>query len=270
MSWVALTLTVIGSQYVQFLLRRPPLPFELKLVSLLAMHVLPVFAVVWLAAGSLFFGGEPGAGMRTRLTSFRATLPVGTGTLAAQRILRALLAWMAVWIPILLLSVWYDPEMSGMSSPDAHRQVLQMVAFWMAVSAHVLIGALPLFLWGRLEGFPNMLLSAIVSWTAAWLLAGIIWVDPTGTEKWTAPLIWFGLKLGISGWALVKSWRAGQITWRYAVGLVGGWLALVALLSFALPVWQYQGMRGVLAMALFMPLARLALCPLALAANRSR
>jgi hypothetical protein len=270
LSWVALALLVIGSQYVQLLMDRPGVAFDRKVIAALVLQVLPFLGVLWLAAGGLFLGGEPGVAFRTSLTSFRATLPVGPGALATQRITTALLAWLAVWIPLLVLSGWYDPEISGSRRADVSQQMLHLLAYMLAVSAHVLIGALPLFLWGRLEGFSNMLLCAIVSWAAAWLLAGIVWVDSTETAKWTAPLAWLGLKLGICGWALVTSWRAGQITWRYAACLVSGWVGLVALLTFALPVWQSQGMRGLLGMALFIPLARLALCPLALAANRSR
>lgn len=270
LSWVALALVVIGSQYVQLLMHRPGFVFDFKFFSMVALQVLPLLGVLWLAATGLFLGGEPGAGFSTQLTSFRASLPMGSGALAAQRISTALLVWMAVWVPLLVLSFWFDPELSGAGSEEATRKMLQVLAYLLAVSAHVLIGALPLFLWGRLEGFPNMLLCAIVTWAGAWMVAGMIWMDSATHGKWAAALVWLGCKLGISCWALVKSWRAGHITWRYAAGVVSGWLVVVALLTFALPVWQYQGIRGLLGMALLIPLARLALCPLALAANRSR
>jgi hypothetical protein len=46
------------------------------------------------------------------------------------------------------------------------------LAMKMAVSAHVLVGALPLLLRGRWEGFPTLLLASICSWAWTWLLVG--------------------------------------------------------------------------------------------------
>jgi hypothetical protein len=269
LTWVAVAVVVIGLQYIQ-LIRQPNFAISFKLAGLIAVQVLPFLCLLWLAAGGLFLGAEPGAGFRTRLTSFRATLPVSAGSLAGQRILTALMVWVAVWIPTLLLVTGQDPGLSGKTGPDAIQQMLHVITYLMVTSAYVFIGALPLYLWGRVEGFPNILLCGLVSWASAWVLGGIAWMDSHEIGRWTAPLVWLSLKLGVCGWALIKSWRAGHITWRFAAGLVGGWVCLVALLSFALPVFHFQGVRGVLSIALFIPLARLALCPLALAANRSR
>ena len=79
-----------------------------------------------------------------------------------------------------------------------------------------------------------------------------------------------GLKLATAAWALVASLRARHLTWRFATGLVAGWLLVVSCLVWVLPTWCTDGAWRAVAMLVLVPLARLALCPLALAANRHR
>lgn len=270
LSWAVLALLVMGLVWTHFLVQRPGIPLSFGLFCVAALQILPFVGLPWLAAAGLFLGTEPGAGFRTRLTSFRATLPVSAGSLAGPRLATAVLVWLGIWIPLLALVPFYSPELGGSLNPDATRELLLWITILMAISAHVLIGAMPLFLWGRLEGFANLLLCGVVSWGAAWWLHGITRSDASGTERWVAPMIWLGLKLAVCVWVLIRAGRAGHITWRFAVGLIVGWMAVVTLLTVALPTWEYRGLHGALFIALFIPLARPALCPLALAANRSR
>jgi hypothetical protein len=87
----------------------------------------------------------------------------------------------------------------------------------MAISAHVLVGALPFCLWGRLEGFPNLLLAALVAWAGSWCLASFF--GPAAMVGWLwiplVILVTFKLCLGVG--ALVWAWHDGHTTWRYAV-----------------------------------------------------
>jgi hypothetical protein len=270
LSWAMLALLVMGLFWTQSLVQRPGIPLSFGLFCVAALQTLPIVGLLWLAAAGLFLGTEPGAGFRTRLTSFRATLPVSAGSLAGPRLATALVVWLGIWIPLLALVPFYTPELAGSPNPDATRELLFVITILMAVSAHVLIGAMPLFLWGRLDGFANLLLCGVVSWGSARWLYGITRSDPSGLEPWLGPSIWLGLKLAVCVWALIRAGRAGHITWRFAVGLIVGWMALVTLLTVALPTWEHRGLHGALIIALFIPLARPALCPLALAANRSR
>jgi hypothetical protein len=85
-SWLSLVI-VLGA-YIVFLLKRgrPEMAFQPQVFAFVAVNLLPIPAVLWLAGWGLFLACEPAAGFRTRLTSFRATLPVASGSLAAQRI----------------------------------------------------------------------------------------------------------------------------------------------------------------------------------------
>jgi hypothetical protein len=126
--------------------------------------------VLWLAVGGLFLGPEPGMGFRTFLSPFRAVRPVSAGTLAAQRVGVAVCLWLLVWVPWLVLLAVHTrlhPRWAGIDIPGIYAGAGRT----MAISAHVLVGALPFFLWGRLEGFPNLLLAALVVWAGTWSLA---------------------------------------------------------------------------------------------------
>lgn len=78
------------------------------------------------------------------------------------------------------------------------------------------------------------------------------------------------VKLGAGFGALVCGLRASHCTWRYAAGLAGGWMGIVSLLVWMLPTWSQQEWWGLATVSFFVPFARLALAPLALAANRHR
>jgi hypothetical protein len=70
--------------------------------------------------------------------------------------------------------------------------------------------------------------------------------------------------------ALAWAWNQGHVTWRYPVLLAGLWTTAAGFLVWAQPTWTLHGGWGLATVALFLPLARLGLAPLALAANRHR
>lgn len=238
----------------------------------MALHTLPLLAVAWLAGGALYFGGEPGFGFRTRLSAFRATTPASSGVLAMQRIATPLLAWVAVWLPLLLLSTLYEVPREQWSTPDdPARQLAPVMARLMVVSAHFVVGALPLFLLGRLEGLPNMFLCSILVWAAPFLLGTFMGPEEhLNLGLLCVVSIWLIAKILVTAFSLARSLRDGEITWRFAAGLVGGWLVLAAFLTWGLPIWQKWGASGLLGVVVFLPLARIALCPMAISANRHR
>jgi len=271
-SWLTLALLVFAYVTLMFKRGRPEMAFQPQVFALVAVNLLPIPAVLWLAGWGLFLGCEPAAGFRTRMTSIRATLPVNCGTLAAQRILTLFLGWCLLWLPLLLATHWYDPDLTGIAAPDAQTKVLAALARLMVVGAHVVVGVLPLFLWGRLEGFPNLLLAAIGSWVWVWVLAAFFNLNEGQDPGWRWGLVGLllGVKLATATWALVAGVRARHLTGRFAAGLVAGWLAAASLLIWALPTWRTGGAWRAAAIMVMLPLARLALCPLALAANRHR
>jgi hypothetical protein len=271
-SWLTLVAIIAVNVVLMFKRGRPEVAFQPGVFALVAVNLLPIPAVLWLAGWGLFLGCEPAAGFRTRMTAFRATLPVSCGTLAAQRMVTLLLGWCLLWLPLLLATRWYDPDLLGMPAPDAQTQALASILRLMALGAHILVGVLPLFLWGRLEGFPNMLLAAIGSWVWVWLLAAFFKLDDGQDPgwRWGVVALLLGVKLATAAWALVVGLHARHLTWRFVMGLVAGWLLVVTCLVWALPTGRTDGAWRAAAMLVLVPLARLALCPLALAANRHR
>ena len=268
-TWTVFLLMLVAIQMFLFFSRSNSREISLAVVLQVIVVLTPPLGVLWLAVGGLFLGSEPGTGFRTLLSPFRAARPVSAGTLAAQRLLAAASLWLLVWVPWLVLLVVHThlhPRWAEVDIPEIHATAGRLLA----ISAHALIGALPLFLWGRLEGFPNMLLAAIVAWAGTWGLAGFCRPPDTGNLPWIPLLVLLAVKLCLGFTALGWGWRAGHITWRYAASLTSGWLVLVSLLVWGFPTWSQRGCYGLITIALLMPFARLALAPLALAANRTR
>lgn len=271
-TWLAVALLMIGFQWLKISQMRPELAFRYQWLVLIALEILPFLGILWLAMAGLFTGCEPGNGFKTRLTGFRATAPVTAGSFAAQRIVTALLIWLVVWIPLIIACFWYDPELKGRVNSQAVWQMVGAMTKFMAVGAFVLIGALPVFLSGRFEGFPNLLLLSMVSWVGPWLLLTSLTFEEQGVVhlRWSVAIGWLLAKIGLGVWALVSSWRAGHITWRFPVLLAAGWLLLTMLLvSVRLPRNSELLIHAV-GIVLLMPFARLALCPLAVSKNRHR
>ena len=240
----------------------PKKAFGLSLLYFMAHDLTPIAGLLWMAVWGLYAGGEPSTGFRTRLSSFRATLPVTSGALAAQRILTLCVGWCLVWLPPLALTLWWNPAGVSIAALDRRMEW----ALFMAVGAQVLVGALPLYLWGRFEGLPNLLLAALGSWVWLVVLGINLFVGVEGDLGWRWTLVWVLLALKFAGaaWALVRGWRVGYTTWRFPVGLVAGWVTVTAFIVWGLPQWH------VFSLALLVPLTRLAWCPLAVAANRHR
>ena len=268
-TWVGFVLLILGTQVLLFLLRSRGDGRGLAIILQIVVVFTPPLAVFWLAVGGLFLGGEPGTGFRTGLSSFRAVRPVSAGTLAAQRVWAAATVWLLVWIPWLVLlgvHTHLNPRWAEVDIPEVQAAAGRL----MAISASALIGALPLFLWGRLEGFPNMLLAAILAWAGTWGVASFSNPPPSAELPWMALSTLLAVKLAAGFTALAVAWRARHITWCYAAGLTLGWLAVLGLLVWLLPTGKNGGVWGLATIALLLPFARLALAPLALAANRHR
>jgi len=272
LSWLLLALLLAGCGWLMVVSRRPELAVaaQLRHVAFVAMEVLPGFAAFWLIVWGMAAGCEPAAGFRTRFSSFRATLPVTAGTVAATRLQQLLAAWSLVWLPLVVLAQGYDFG-TGLAGPGTHRLTLLSSLGWrMTVSAHAMVGALPLLLWGRLEGFPTLLLTYIVAWAGTWgLVQGLAVEGDPGWHWWVMASL-LAAKFGVAAWLLARSYRNGHASARFVVSLVGGWACVAACLVWVLPTLQTDGTWRAAMVILLLPLARLAACPLAVAANRHR
>jgi hypothetical protein len=271
LSWFALMVCIYVWVTLSLRDTRLAVSFEFWVLATLAVTGFPVLAVVWMALCGIFVGGDPGSPFRSRLASFRATLPVSCGMLAGQKLAAMALAWCVVWLPLALLSYSYDPQHMGV--PAETRELMQAsLARLMAMGGFVLAGALPLFLRGRVEGFPNFLLAAICTWGALYLLNSNLGFDPAEPPGWRMWIILglLAVKLGVAATSLVMAARQNLVTWRFPMTLCLGWAAAACLIILVLPLARTQGIPAALLALLYLPLARLALCPLALAANRHR
>lgn len=271
LSWLAMLGIVF--LWVSIVLRasRPDLAFSWRVLPLVGMGILPVLGLVWLAIWGSFGASDPNRLFRARMSLFRATLPVSSGVFAGQRLLMLLLGWLLVWTPVVVMSYAYTPELTGI--PVENRDYIQAtLARLMATSAFLAVGALPVLLWGRIEGFGHFLLAAVCSWAICWALAGQLRVVPEEMPgwRWVAVSFWMALKLAATAWAFARGLRQGHFTWRYPVVIMAVWMLLGCALVCLLPTWKFEGPYAALYALCLLPLARLALSPLALAANRHR
>jgi hypothetical protein len=182
-----------------------------------------------------------------------------------------ILAWLCVWVPLLGLQ-WIclteDPGMRGEGTSELARQAANLIRSRMVFSANLMIGALPVLLWGRLEGFPTLLLANLVGWSWTWVLSGFVHQDPA--PDW---LSWalgglLTVKVAAALVMLLQCLRLGYVTWRFPVILLGGWLATISYLVWRLPAQPDLLGSEVVGLAVMIPLARLAACPMAMARNR--
>jgi hypothetical protein len=272
-SWTGMVLLLAGWVWFSLSMRNANVRWDWRLVSFAALDLLPPMLVLWMAGCGLYAGGEPNAGFHTQLSSFRGTHPVTAGGLAGVRIAPLFVAWLLAWLLLLVITPWYNGELKGIPERSAQEMLLNLrvaLAWKMAISAHVGVGALPLFLAGRLQGFPNLLVVALLSWAWTWVLMIFLNVEGDPGWRWGVLLMLLGLKLAVAASALVRGCRTAQITWRFAACLLTGWLIIATVVIYVLPVYASGGAWAASGLALTLPLARLAACPLAMAANRHR
>jgi hypothetical protein len=268
--WLLLAAAVLGLALLSLAKRSAGAPLNLEILVYSAVHLLPFLGVLWLAVWGLALGCEPGSGFRTSFSSFRGTLPVTPGQLAGPRLAGLVFAWLVVWVPLVLAAHFILPRLSGVWDYEGVDTIQATMAWRMALSAHLVAGALPLLLWGRLEGFPNLLLAGMGAWAGTWLLAGFLGTKEPGATHWIVAGVLLALKAGVAAAAFRHGLRRRWFGARYLAGVLLGWalaaLAVASLVSQALPEHTWR----LLSLIILLPLARLALCPAAVAANRCR
>jgi hypothetical protein len=272
LSWAALSAVLLGWVWFSWWLQWPGQKPNWLLISVgMLVEGLPNFAVLWLTTWSLFLGCEPGMGFQTRLTGFRSTRPLTVGMLAGTRIVSLVLIWMLAWVPLLILQqlIGY----AGLPDRDVtvfSEQAARIMASRMAFTANAIVAALPLLLWGRFEGFPTIFLAALVGWAWSWALSNFVHqISPSDWLPWCLAGV-LALRLVIALCLLARSLHQGYIGWPFFFALVGGWLGLVAGMSYLFGQWRTDALTDVFALTAMIPIVRLASCPLAVANNRHR
>ncbi|MCL4177140.1 MAG: hypothetical protein KJ072_05280 [Verrucomicrobia bacterium] len=268
--WLSLNLVLFLYFSLVMQRERPELAFSSRLLAFIVIDLLPMIGLLWLAVWGIFSGCEPSAGFRTRLSDFRATLPITSGILAGHKLIILFLGWCLVWMPPLMLSNWYDVDVNGVAAPETAARLHLIMARFMAISAYLMVGALPLFLWGRLNGFPNLLLAAMCTWAFLWILLANLGTEGDPGRLWILVAALLVAKIVAAAAGLASSLRSGHLTWRFPVILFAGWSIIAAFLVWGLSTWQTDGPYAAATLVLCLPLARLAWCPFAIAANRQR
>ena len=250
------------------------LPFgdgHLQTVAGALVSVLSFAAAGWVGIAGLNLARD-GSSRTLAMSSFTAVRPVSVGTMIEAKLIVGIIVWLAGAFGF--AAVW---AVLSMLSPGRSAAPALFLCWTVAVSAHVFVGILPLCLSGRMAGFPWSFLP--------WLLVygGIVNVA-----------IWFGehpnhldalfwlcafallLKLAMAGWGFTRAVRERLVSPGFVGVYVTLWLLLSSFLVRAALAqvdgfgWGDWSMALIPGAALMIPLARIALSPLALAANRHR
>jgi len=265
LGWLLLACLLTGVNLFLLCLGDPFIRVSPGWVLFVATDVLPRWGMIYLAGYGMFLGSQFGTGFHTRLDTFQATRPLTTETLTVCRLVGLVAGCAMVWLPLLFLWWLYDPGM-----PAYAPQLNAMLAYVVAMSANVVVGALPIHLLGRAEGFTPLLVTSLPCWGAAWLLDSVLRPEEAPDRCWWLVGVLLLVKFAVAGWALVYALRSRVVNWNFVAILLLGWTALVVSLIWLMQTWEARGLWGLLAIVLLVPLARVSACPLALARNRNR
>jgi hypothetical protein len=263
--WLLLACLLTGVNLLQMYLSHHSPRATPNLALFAAVDVLPRWGMIYLGAYGMFLTCQFGTGFHTRLDTFKATRPLTSQTLASCRLIGLLLACAIVWVPLLLLWWRYDTGL-----PVYTPRLTAMLAYVIAVSTSVAVGALPIHLLGRVEGLTLLLLTSFPCWGAVWLMDSVLRPEDIADRCWWLLGALLVVKFALAGFALVHGLRSRLINWRFTVILLLAWTALVSSLIWLMHTWETGGLWGALAIVLLVPLARVAACPLAMAWNRNR
>jgi len=154
--------------------------------------------------------------------------------------------------------------------PAQSARLTAMLAYVIAISTSVAVGAMPIHLLGRVEGFTLVLLASLPCWGAIWLIDSVLRPEALPGRRWWLLGLLLMTKFASTCAVLVYSLRARVVSRRVVAILLLGWITLVSVLLWPMRTWEAGGLWNTLAIVLLVPLARVAACPLALAQNRNR
>ena len=237
--------------------------------------VLPLWAIL---AGLTM--ARDGCSMRLPLSAFTAIRPISSGELVIAKLKTGgLLSLGASFLMVLyffgLLVI--DTEWRNMDRAF-HNGPIVFLLFPVGIVVmtwHLMIGALPVWLTGRAPGFPWSLLVLIAGYFLAGNAGRWFYLHPESWEvlRWLLLIGWL-MKLSVAAWAFRAGIRRDLLPSRFVWIYSGIWFAG----SIVLVVSAYILCAGTslpkhliaLIVSLLVPLARVALSPLALDWNRHR
>jgi hypothetical protein len=222
-----------------------------------------------------------GSSKKLALSAFTATRPVRVGDL----LLAKLLAGLATWMLAVLILAAATVVVAAVTSPLSdqfwvelnRRQNLEAVVFVLLFALHIFVGILPLSLSGRIPGFPWSLLPLLLIYGS--VVNGFGWIERH--PDWFGLLFILGiaavvLKLLLAVWGFWRALGLRLVLPEFVVGYAVLWLLgaglLESLAAYLVVSSDFAAERLFLvpAAVLALPLARIALSPLALAMNRHR
>jgi hypothetical protein len=255
-----------------------------------------VFLLIPILAGAFYAScfGIVGDSVRPApLTAFLATRPLSNSAVVVAKLRASALAAAAAWVfAVAALAGWWAFTGGHRDLSRLWERGVEFVGVPRMVGGCVLLAVGPVLviwrmmvasLWTGLTGRTwviiaqqavafGILLQGLYEWTT-WnaypdrrdrIFDALPWVAGTAV----------GLKLLAAGLALRALLRRGEVAPRVLARLLGLWLltaaTLFALLAWVVPSDQVPRYGLALGVVLFLPLARLAAAPLALAWNRHR
>lgn len=214
------------------------------------------------------------------LSSFMATRPVNTGTLAIAKLVAGLATWL-IALGIGIVSVLVGITVSGVRDNPAYpwpRDWSEGI-FWviqLVIALQFFIGILPLCLSGRIRGIPWSLLPLLLViggvFNVFWWLGRHGWPQDLICSLLAALLV---LKLVTAFWGFRRSLAARLTSPRFVMVCVVTWL-IATTVCFSMVIAFNTTQDGTVAIAsalaalLAVPLARIAISPVTLAWNRHR
>jgi hypothetical protein len=231
-------------------------------------------AVALVAVTGLNLARDPSS-KSLALSSFSAVRPVNTGTLFEAKLLVGGTLWLAA--ALIAAASYFVCAVAG----DYLEEIKPigdnlLVVVVLLGSIHLFVGILPLCLWGRMPGFPWSLLPLLAVYSL--FVNGVVWAE---RHHWlTDEALFLGLsallviKLVTAFWAFRRSLLRRLSTAGFVARYVVLWVIAAVLVIWGLGQIVNRGLLDVLAVIpgalLALPLARIAICPLALDLNRHR
>lgn len=234
-------------------------------------------ALFWACVSGLWLARDAGS-RATAISSFLATRPVTSGDLAFAKLKLAgaltLVGWVVYGLNLALaFNLFFRPsELPMVRSEDELAPAAVFIA--LALTWH-LVGALPLWLTGRIPGIAWAALVTLGFYIVA--LNAVQFINKHFGLLRALPWLLgaaFVVKAAVAGWSFGESLRRGLLTRRAVAGYLLFWsvttaccLAVAALVCQGTP---FEDGPVLLAAVLLVPLARVGLAPLGLARARHR
>lgn len=233
--------------------------------------IMIIAAIAWAAISGLNLARD-GSSKRLALSSFTATRPVETGSLLAAKLLAGILIWV---FGVAILGVGFLAAVLAGGIPN-NWPGFGSTAYVLAISLNIFIGILPLCLSGKIPGFPWSLLPLLLVYGL--IMNIMIWFERhQAYHDWIFILIAWAvfIKLVIAFCGFWIGIKEKIISSSFVAISVLAWLVvtatLVAVALGALIVDRAPDAGWLIPCAAFIvPIARIAISPLALAKNRHR